>query len=347
MSTQPPKLIFCFGSGGAGKTTVAASLALAYATMGQRVCCVTIDPSKRLARALGMKPPYRVEPTPVHWAGLDAMVIRVEPLLKRLVQELIPTRSQTIMDSHIYQVLASELHGLEHYMAIDVLQRIYHGGKHDVVIVDTPPTRHAIQFLEAPERLFSVLNQQFFKFFVHGYGSIGKGSLFLVKDVYQLGSKLLEKFFGMTFLKELAVFFGYFEDALDELRDRVQTTLDWMQSPTTGCVLIGYEYMQLSEMDYYLEHIDRHQISRRGFVFNQSLASYGLNSSGEGASWLRAIQQRVKVQKKTLLEYQKWAEGLDMPLVEVPLVLSTSQPQEIIQATAAVFQRAPAFLKAL
>ena len=354
-AAQSPKLIFCFGPGGAGKTTIAASLALAYAQQGKRVCCITIDPSKRLVRALGMKPPYSVDPAPVNLAGhpdihFDALVIRVEPLLQRLVQESVPAHAQKILSSHIYQVLVSEVQGLEHYMAIDVLQRIYHGEKHDVVIVDTPPTRHAINFLEAPERLFGILNQQFFKFFVHGYGSIGKGSLFFVKDIYHLGSRLLEKFFGMTFLNELADFFGYFEDALEELRDRIQTTLTWMQSPATGCVLIGYEYVQHSEMNYYLEHIVQYGISRQGFVFNQSLANTQLGQDRvkkSDAPWIRAIEQRIQVQKKTLLEYQKWAEDENMPFLEIPLVLETSKPQEIIQATAAVIQQDQAFLKAL
>lgn len=355
MSANVPHLVYCFGPGGSGKTSVAAALAVAGARQGNRVCCITIDPSKRLGSALGLQTPYPVDPVPIQMSALkgcvlDGLVIRVPAMLDRVVKELAPQKYAEITQNKIFSVMASDLEGLEHYMAIDVLHRIYTSEKYDVVIVDTPPTRHAINFLEAPDRMLAIFNQQFFKFFVQGYASIGKGSLFFVKDAYQLGARLLEKFFGMTFLNEMAVFFGYFQDVIEELRHRIQTTVNWTRDPSTACVLIGYEYMQLSEMNYYLGHIKKHQIGNRGFIFNQSYVNYleQLPSrSGPEEGWVEAVKTRIDIQKQSISAYKKWAKVDKMPFLEMPFAISETTAQGVIQEMANIFLTNKRFLQTL
>jgi anion-transporting ArsA/GET3 family ATPase len=342
MKSKSPQLIFSFGPGGAGKTTLAAGLALSYAKRGKKVCCITIDPSKRLASALGLKVPYPISPKPVvlEKHSFDVMVIQGEPLFDELIKELLPQKHSEIIQTNVYRVMASGLQGLEHYMAINVLHKIHQEKKYDVVIVDTPPTRHAVNFLQAPDRMGAILNQQFFRFFVHGYGAVGKGSFFLVKDVYQFASRILEKFFGVTFLYELANFFSYFEDVLDELRSRINATRDWINDPQTACLLIGYEYMQKSEVQYYLRHVMKHKITKRSFIYNQSLAGVPVSKvTSKSPDWEVGLYKRVQLHKKAVEQYKKWAKTEKLQFLEVPLFLDASSTQDIMKAVAEFFKK--------
>ncbi len=305
------RLLFCFGPGGAGKTSVSAAVSAALSAKGQKVCCLTIDPSKRLASALGLEAPYPLVPKPVmvRLAGqkeavsFHALVLNSERMFLRWVKDVVPESLTNLKKNRIFQVAIESMPGLEHYVAIDVLARLYK--KFDVVVVDTPPTRHAVAFLHAPEHLLTLFSNTFFTFFVRQYGGLSKSPKSLMGGLYKKGSKVLERFFGISFLTELAQFFGYFEAGLDEIRQKGKDVVQWMKQRDTSALLVGYEYMQQAEMAYYLKHIRKRGIRRCGLVYNQCLTEIEL-PKGQ-AQWITAIRHRQGIQTEALSVYGKWA----------------------------------------
>ena len=163
-------LVTC-GPGGVGKTTTAAALGLAAARLGRRVVVVTIDPARRLADALGIKAdsdePHRVvgatTGAPKRGGSFSALMLDAERTFDRLVIERAGDRAETVLANPIYRGIAGSLGGAQEYMAIERLHELATGGEYDLVIVDTPPSRHAIDVLEAPERLVRFLSHPVYR----------------------------------------------------------------------------------------------------------------------------------------------------------------------------------------
>ena len=163
-------LVTC-GPGGVGKTTTAAALGLAMARLGRRVVVVTIDPARRLADALGIEAtsdePHRVvgatTGAPKRGGSFSALMLDAERTFDRLVIERAGDRADTILTNPIYRGIAGSLGGAQEYMAIERLHQLVTDGDYDLVIVDTPPSRHAIDVLEAPERLVRFLSHPVYR----------------------------------------------------------------------------------------------------------------------------------------------------------------------------------------
>jgi anion-transporting ArsA/GET3 family ATPase len=165
-------LIVTCGSGGVGKTSTAAALALAAADAGRKVIVVTVDPAKRLADALGLDSEHR-RMTPVEVAdvtsspggSLWAQMLDAEATFDHLIRERTgdQQRAETILANPIYRSIAGSLGGAQEYMAIERLHQLWSGGEYDLIVVDTPPSRHAIDLLEAPDRLVSFLSHPIYR----------------------------------------------------------------------------------------------------------------------------------------------------------------------------------------
>ena len=162
-------IIVCCGSGGVGKTTAAAALAVAAADRGRRACVVTIDPAKRLADALGLDA-LTNEPNRVAGAGSDggelwAMMLDTTATFDDVVRRHAGTAQQaeTILANRIYRNISGSLSGTQEYMAMEKLHDLHADRRFDVVIVDTPPTRNALDFLDAPRRLTRFLDHKLFR----------------------------------------------------------------------------------------------------------------------------------------------------------------------------------------
>jgi len=164
------RIIVCCGSGGVGKTTTAAALGLRAAEQGRHVVVLTIDPARRLAQSMGLaaldNTPRQVKKVDEGAGGsLDAMMLDMKRTFDEVVLEhATPQRARAIMDNPFYQSLSSSFSGTQEYMAMEKLGQLRASGDYDLVVVDTPPTRSALDFLDAPQRLGSFLDGRFIRF---------------------------------------------------------------------------------------------------------------------------------------------------------------------------------------
>jgi len=160
-------LVTC-GPGGVGKTTTAAALGLAAARAGRRVVVVTIDPARRLADALGIDPAGSDEPHLVAGAvtgpgSFSALMLDAERTFDALIRERAGDAAESILNNSVYRSIAGSLAGAQEYMAIERLHQLHHSGDYDLVVIDTPPSRHAIDVLEAPDRLVRFLSNPVYR----------------------------------------------------------------------------------------------------------------------------------------------------------------------------------------
>ncbi len=162
------RLLVTCGPGGVGKTTTAAALGLAAARAGRRVVVVTIDPARRLADALGIDADQCNEPHLVEGAvegpgSFSALMLDAEKTFDDLIRERGGDAAPTLLDNRVYRSIAGSLAGAQDYMAIERLHQLHHGGDFDLVVIDTPPSRHAIDVLKAPDRLVVFMSHPIYR----------------------------------------------------------------------------------------------------------------------------------------------------------------------------------------
>jgi anion-transporting ArsA/GET3 family ATPase len=236
----------CAGSGGVGKTTTSAAIALGMAARGAKVAVVTIDPANRLANALGLEE-LENEPRRVSRARLDAGPIEVKGELwammldpKRTFDELIdriapdPGRAEEIKANRVYRELSTAVSGSQELTAIAKLYELDQANEFDVLVLDTPPSRNALEFFDAPGRLNSFLEGRALKAFLRptGFGvrALGRGALPL------LGG--LRKITGLDLITDLTVFFGLLGDMTNDFSRRAALVEQLLRADTTAFVLV-------------------------------------------------------------------------------------------------------------
>ena len=177
--TAECEVIVCCGTGGVGKTTTAAATAMAAAAMGRRAAVVTIDPAKRLADALGIRS-LDNDPTIIEgpWPGtLAALMLDTKATFDNVVRRHAPTgeQAETILGNRFYHNISTSLSGTQDYMAVEKLAELHSSGDWDLVVVDTPPTRDALAFLEAPKLLTRLLDNPIYKIAEHFFVGLAAG----------------------------------------------------------------------------------------------------------------------------------------------------------------------------
>jgi len=236
------KIIVCVGSGGVGKTTTAAAIGVAAARQGRRTVVLTVDPALRLKDALGIATldgkPRRVPLGRGH--HLDAMLLDVKRTFDELVRGLATTPEQAtrVLENRLYQNLSSTLAGTAEYMAIESVQRLVEEGKHELVVVDTPPARHAVDFLDAPRRLLALLDSRAFAILKDPTSILPAAGSRLAHMLLTGVLRGLERFTGMTLVSEIGEFIGAIEALTGALRARVATTQAVLRSDATSLVLV-------------------------------------------------------------------------------------------------------------
>jgi anion-transporting ArsA/GET3 family ATPase len=231
-------IVVCSGSGGVGKTTTAAALGLAAADLGRRACVVTIDPARRLANALGADHVAN-EPSPIagDWPGrLDAVMLDAAGTLDELVRRYSasPEQAERIMRNRIYRNLATALSGTQEYMATEKLFELHESGEYDLVVVDTPPTRHALDFLDAPGRLTGFLDNRIFRLLV----TPGRAYLKAVSYATQVLLRTIAKVAGSEIVDDTIAFFQAFDGLEIGFRERAGRVQELLASETTAFVLV-------------------------------------------------------------------------------------------------------------
>jgi len=244
------QVICCVGSGGVGKTTTAAALALQAAMAGKRALVLTIDPARRLANSLGLKElgnqETRIEPAHLARAGLQprgemwAMMLDLKHSWDELVREQSksPEQAQRILANHIYQSLSTAMAGSLEYIAMEKVYEVHASGRFDVVVLDTPPTSNALDFLHAADRVLDVLDNNAFKVLLGPMMKAGKFGLKLLAAPSGLVLRTLARFTGAAFLRDVADFMLAFDGMYDGFKERAGKVRELLKSQKSAFVLV-------------------------------------------------------------------------------------------------------------
>ncbi|MBL9038980.1 MAG: ArsA family ATPase [Archangium sp.] len=273
------RVIVCCGAGGVGKTTTAAALSLAAARAGRRVLVLTIDPSKRLAETLGVT---RNPPAPVaisadrlkaagittgslHAWMLDPKLVADESI-RRLVKK--PADAERVLSNRIYQQVSQMVAGMHEYTAMEALHRFVNEGRYDLVVLDTPPSRHALDFLEAPRRLAGLVEGRALQAFLPKKDSL----------VARAASKVLEKVlgavFGEEFASEFITFLFSFSSIFAALNVDVNEMRTFLSGSDVAFLLVTSPAPEtLTEALFFRDKTRELGLPFRGFVLNRSRAS--------------------------------------------------------------------------
>ncbi|HTV12937.1 MAG TPA: ArsA-related P-loop ATPase [Acidimicrobiales bacterium] len=236
------EVVVCVGPGGAGKTTTAAALALLAARQGRRACVVTIDPARRLADALGISDvgnePHLVLPTGRHtWSGgLWAVMLDAQSTFDDLVGRYATSRSQAeaILGNPVYRNIASALSGTQEYMAVEKLYELQESGSFDLIVVDTPPAQHALDFMEAPKHLARLLDNRVFRILM----TPTRAGLRAIELGTQLMLRTIAKVAGGQVVADTVQFFTSFEGMEEGFRTRARRADELLHSERTSFCLV-------------------------------------------------------------------------------------------------------------
>jgi len=244
------KIICCVGSGGVGKTTTSAALALRAAMDGKKALVLTIDPARRLANSLGLKElgneETRIDPTHFAEAKLRprgemwAMMLNLKGSWDELVRKNArsPGQAEAILGNKLYQTLSTAMAGSLEYIAMEKVYELYASGRYDVVVLDTPPTSNALDFLHAPDRILDVLDNNAMRIVLGPMLKAGKVGFRLLAAPSSLVLRTLARFTGSDFLRDLATFMMAFEGMYEGFKDRAGKVKAALSSPQTGFVLV-------------------------------------------------------------------------------------------------------------
>lgn len=219
------RVVVCCGAGGVGKTTTAAALALRAAEYGRTVVVLTIDPAKRLAQALGINDlgntPQRVPLAPEVPGELHAMMLDMRRTFDEMVMQYSgPERAQSILDNQFYQTVATSLAGTQEYMAMEKLGQLLSQDRWDLIVVDTPPSRNALDFLDAPKRLGSFMDSRLWRLLLAPGRGIGR----LITGVMALAMKALSTVLGSQMLADAAAFVQSLDATFGGFREKADRT---------------------------------------------------------------------------------------------------------------------------
>lgn len=274
------QIVVCVGSGGVGKTTTAAALALAAARSGRRTLVITIDPARRLATSLGVAalghdvqdiPAALVEEGAPGAASLSAMMLDQKKAFDEVVARHAkdPAAVARILANPVYAQVSGSLAGSQEYAAMAKLQELDATRRWDLIIVDTPPTTHALDFLEAPQKLAAAIDSPAIEWFRKLRSGSGSGWSVLGRSGSFVLSRLA-KFVGSQFLDDLGVFFTEFHDVLGGFRQRAEETFELLRQPRVGFVLVASpEPVAVREALAFHERLVSSRMPFAGFVVNK------------------------------------------------------------------------------
>jgi len=345
------RVVISAGSGGVGKTTVAASIALWGALQGRRTAVLTIDPARRLATSLGLETlghePREISPALFAAQGLapraplSAMMLDQKGAWDALVHRYAPPDArERILANAFYQHLSQTFAGSQEYMAIEQLCLLVDSGDYDLVVVDTPPTRHALDFLEAPKRIDDFLDRSVIKWFVGPSLSAGWSALRAVNKTASFLLHRLEQATGVSALSEISDFFASMSGLFENFHERIERASEVLRGDGTAFVVISSpEEQVLGDAEYLAGKMAELRMPLKGVVLNRVHPEQedGPGTDPDDAAAVEALVARAVGAKdarglvanfvdfQTLargeqLRIEQFRDGLPerVPLVEVP-----------------------------
>ncbi|MCW2758531.1 MAG: ATPase [Nocardioidaceae bacterium] len=269
------RIIVCCGAGGVGKTTSSAALALRAAERGRKVVVLTIDPARRLAQSMGIE---LLDNTPrpvpgVQGSGsLDAMMLDMKRTFDEVVEsQASPEKAQQILENPFYVAVSSSFAGTQEYMAMEKLGQLDKDarktGRWDLIVVDTPPSRSALDFLDAPERLSSFLDGRFMRLLL----APARGPARLMTAGFGLITGALTKIIGAQVLRDMQTFVTAFDTLFGGFRQRAQRTFELLQADGTAFLVVAApEPDAMREAAYFVERLSDEEMPLAGLVVNRA-----------------------------------------------------------------------------
>jgi len=275
------RVIVCCGSGGVGKTTTSAALAVRAAERGRRTVVLTIDPARRLAQALGLESlqnePGRVNgiagrPGAAGAGELHAMMLDMRRTFDEMVQAHgTPERAAAILANPFYQTISSSFSGTQEYMAMEKLGQLAATGEWDLIVVDTPPSRSALDFLDAPQRMSNFLDGRMIRLLSAPARAGGRGLRKLVSAGFTLFAKAVSTILGGQLLADASAFVQAFDTMFGGFRERAEATYALLRSPGTAFLVVAApEPDALREAAYFVDRLSAEEMPLAGLVLNRT-----------------------------------------------------------------------------
>jgi anion-transporting ArsA/GET3 family ATPase len=279
------KVIVCCGSGGVGKTTLAAAIGVRAAESGRRVVALTIDPARRLAQSLGLQD---LDNVPRTVAGVGATTKKRTPTqpgggelhammldMKRTFDEIVeahatPAKAAQILANPFYQSLSSSFAGTQEYMAMEKLGQLRASGRWDLIVVDTPPARSALDFLDAPGRLGRFLDGRFIRMLLVPAKVGGRGYAKVMQAGLGFVTGTMTKLLGAQLLTDVQTFVAAMDTMFGGLRERADATAKLLRAPGTAFLVVAApEPDALREASYFVDRLVEDNMPLAGVVVNR------------------------------------------------------------------------------
>ncbi|MGD8608498.1 MAG: ArsA-related P-loop ATPase [Myxococcales bacterium] len=276
------RVVVTVGSGGVGKTTTAAAMAVQAAMEGRKVLCLTIDPARRLANSLGLDQMTTSEqdvPSALFRnhgleckGSLSAMMLDTKRTFDGLVAKYASSEEarDRILNNQIYRYVASSLAGTQEYMAMEKLHEVRQDSKWDLIVLDTPPTASALDFLTAPERLIDAIDSPAMRWFVQVFEGAGKEAFGLVGRGATVLLKGIGRITGLQFLEQVAEFVSGINDLFGGFKERAEQVSDALRSPEVAFVLVtSPNPLAIGEARFFSEKLEAAGMKREAVIVNQ------------------------------------------------------------------------------
>ncbi|MGW8629896.1 ArsA family ATPase [Streptomyces sp. NPDC055793] len=284
------RIVVCCGAGGVGKTTTAAALGLRAAERGRKVVVLTIDPARRLAQSMGIdsldNTPRRVKGVDDSAGGeLHAMMLDMKRTFDEIVEaHADPERAAAILGNPFYASLSAGFAGTQEYMAMEKLGQLRARDEWDLIVVDTPPSRSALDFLDAPKRLGSFLDGKLIRVLLAPAKVGGRAGMKFLNVGMSMMTGVLGKVLGGQFLKDVQTFVAAMDSMFGGFRTRADATYKLLQAPGTAFLVVAApERDALREAAYFVERLAAEDMPLAGLVLNRVHGSGADRLSAERA----------------------------------------------------------------
>jgi anion-transporting ArsA/GET3 family ATPase len=345
LANPDTRVVVCCGSGGVGKTTTSAALALRAAEAGRQVVVLTIDPARRLAQSLGLT---ELDNTPRLVAELDGggALHAMQLDMKRTFDEVVlahttAQKAQQIFANPFYQSLSSSFAGTQEYMAMEKLSQLRARDEWDLIVVDTPPSRSALDFLDAPQRLGQFLDGRMIRLLTAPARAGGRASMKVFSAGFSIFARAVSRVVGTQLLTDISSFVAALETMFGGFRERAQVTYELLSRPGTAFLVVAVpEPDALREASYFVGRLSAQGMPLGGLVLNRVHLSQLPKLSGQraeaaaeqleeaGGHRLAAAVLRVHAERMALAARETRLRGRftsahpDVPVAVVPALAS-------------------------
>ncbi|GAA4679568.1 ArsA family ATPase [Phytohabitans rumicis] len=345
------RIVVCCGSGGVGKTTTAAALGLRAAERhGRRTVVLTIDPARRLAQSLGLteldNTPRQVKGIEADESGGELHAMMLD--MKRTFDEVVlahtdAARATEIFANPFYQAMSSTFSGTQEYMAMEKLSQLHARGDWDLIVVDTPPSRSALDFLDAPARLSRFLDGRMLRLLLAPARAGGRSMFSLVTASFGMFSRVVQKVIGAQLLTDLSGFVAALDSMFGGFRQRAEQTYRILQARETAFLLVAApEPDAVREAAYFARRLGQERMPLAGLVLNRvhrtsvdglsaersRAAAAKLDRLGGHEATADALRVHAVVAQQAVRE-QRVAAVFTDAFPTVPTVEVTAQPADV------------------